>query len=533
MTATQIEHPTPPPKSAGLAPGSLRLFAVVLAIAAIVGALVSTRHGPDIGPDSVTYVSAARNMVHGRGFSDFTGEPLTVFAPGYPAILAIGHFVGAGAESVGRFANALVVGAIALVSFFLLRRHVASPWITVGAAALAALSGELLRVAAYVATDPLFVLLTLIFIVLMEDIRTKPDRRALFIVLAGLVASCAFLVRYAAVPLFVSGLIVLAAYSAKEGWGAIARRTISFSAVSFIAPGLWILRNATSGASDVLGIRVESVDSPLTLARRLGESAKELVFSYRVPAVAALAAVVGGLVLAGSLAWRSRRDLRPRLSRSGAAMLPIVTLIIVGTVFVVVAHKTTGSDLNARMLLPVWFPTIILGAWLLDNLLIAGRKAGYERLARLLGVVMVAFVGASMIWYFQQVAKGTGNPFHYSSENAAELTKAVESLPASTQILSNDPWRVYIATGRQPVFLAPMEPRPSFSLRPISVHKVAEAMCTRSAVVLWFDESPATLRDSIDETLGGRMQLALSDPRRVDGATLYTVEGRENASVCT
>jgi len=123
VTAAPIEHPTPPPKSAGLTPGSLRLGAVVLAIAAIVGALVSTRHGPDLGPDSVTYLSAARNLVHGRGFTDFTEEPLTVFAPGYPAILAIGHFVGAGAESVGRFANALLVGAIALVSLLQRRRR--------------------------------------------------------------------------------------------------------------------------------------------------------------------------------------------------------------------------------------------------------------------------------------------------------------------------------------------------------------------------------------------------------------------------
>jgi hypothetical protein len=227
----------------------------------------------------------------------------------------------------------------------------------------------------------------------MEDIRTTPQQRGLLIVLAGLVASCGFLVRYAAVPLFVSGVIVLAAYSAKDGWGAIARRTLSFAAISSIAPGLWILRNATSSASDVLGVRVRTDDSPLTLARLLGEAAKDLVFSYRVPTVVALAAVVGGAVIAGSLAWRSRGHLVPRLSGTAGAMLPTMTLVVVGTVFVVVAHKATGSDLAARMLLPVWFPTIILGAWLLDNLLIAGCETGYVKLVRLLGVVMVAFVG--------------------------------------------------------------------------------------------------------------------------------------------
>ncbi|HEY4401061.1 MAG TPA: hypothetical protein VGO38_03415 [Acidimicrobiia bacterium] len=532
MTATLVQHPTQQPESARLT-RLLGLGVVVLVIAAITSALVATRHGPDLGPDSVTYVSAARNLVHGRGFTDFTGEPLTVFAPGYPAILSIGHVVGVGAESVGRFANALVVGAIALVSFFLLRRHVVSPWVTFGAAAAAALSSELLRIAAYVATDPLFVLLTLVFIILMEDIRTKPKQRALLIVLAGLVASGAFLVRYAAVPLFVSGVIVLAAYSAKEGWGAIARRTISFAAISSIVPGLWLLRNATSGASDVLGVRVQTDDTPLTLARLLGEAAKDLVFSYRMPIVAALGAVVAGLALAALLAWRSRSDLRPRLSRGAVAMLPILTLIVVSTLFVVITHKTTGSDLNARMLLPVWVPTIVLGAWLLDNLLIAGRKAGHERLVRLLSVVVIAFLGGSMVLFLQQVAKGTSNPFHYSNGNVSELRTAVKRLPASTRILSNDPWRVYIATGRQPVILASTEIRPSFSHRPISVHDLSAALCTGSAVLLWFDDSPATAHRTVAQALRGRTQIALTDPRRVDGATLYRVERRENLPACS
>jgi len=533
VTATTTPQPAAPAREGGPTPRSLRLAAGLLAIAAIVFALLTTRHGPDLGPDSVTYLSAADNLVHGRGFSDFTGEPLTVFAPAYPAILSIGHFIGVAGETVGRVTNALVVGAIALVSFVLLRRHVSSPAVIVGGTALAAYSSELLRIASYVATDPLFVLLTLVFILLMENIRAKPERRTLWIVLAGLVASGAFLVRYAAVPLFVTGLIVVVAYSAKDGRGAVARRTLLFAAISSIAPVLWLLRNATSEASDVLGVRVRSGDSPLTLARLLGETSKDLVFSYRVPSGVAAAAVVVGLGIAGSLAWRSRQQLTPRLSGTVGAMLPTIGLVVVGTPFVVIAHKVTGSDLDTRMLLPVWLPTIILGAWVLDNLLTAGRETGHEGLVRLLGVLMAAFVGASIVLYFQQVAKGTSNPFHYSDANVAELRTAIDDLPASAQVLSNDPWRIHIATGRQPVFLAPMRLRPSFSHRPISVRDVTDALCTRQAFLLWFDDSPATHRDTVEETLRGRGRLELSNPRRVDGGRLYTVRRGGEAPPCT
>jgi RNA 3'-terminal phosphate cyclase len=50
--------------------------------------LLATRAGPGLSPDSVTYVSAARNLTDGHGYSGFTGSALTVFPPAYPALLA-------------------------------------------------------------------------------------------------------------------------------------------------------------------------------------------------------------------------------------------------------------------------------------------------------------------------------------------------------------------------------------------------------------------------------------------------------------
>lgn len=46
------------------------------------------RHGPRLSPDSITYLSAAEHLRHGRGLTDFTGEPFTVFPPVLPVVLA-------------------------------------------------------------------------------------------------------------------------------------------------------------------------------------------------------------------------------------------------------------------------------------------------------------------------------------------------------------------------------------------------------------------------------------------------------------
>lgn len=533
MTATETLHrvardPARPDRTALRAPG---LWAVGLALTATAAALVTTRHGPSVAPDSVTYVSAARNLVDGRGFTDFTGEPVTVFAPAYPALLAAGERVGIDAFSFARLTNALVVGAIVLFAFLLLRRHVASTWLTIGATALVAFSSQLLIIAGYVSTDPLFIALTLAFILVMEEFRAKPDRRVGLIVVAAALSSVAFLVRYAAFPLWATGVIVVAVVSAKDGWAALLRRTISFAALASILPGLWFLRNATSGASDVLGVRVQTDDTPLTLTRTLGEAAKDLVFSYRVPGVAAIAASLGAALVVVALAWQSRRELLPRLSRHAPAVVPIVIPIAVGTVFVVVSHKTTGSDLNPRMLLPVWFPTIVLGAWLLDNLLTAGRRCGRFLLTRCVALVMVALLGGSLVWFVQQVAKGTDSTYRYSSEPSTEIRRGLANLPPTARILSNNPWHVYLATNKQPVYLAPMAVRPSFSHRPISVRVVTRALCSRPVYVLWFDSSPTTLRRSV-RALAGEGQLALTRVRRVDGGTLYGIERTARAPAC-
>jgi dolichyl-phosphate-mannose-protein mannosyltransferase len=499
-----------------------------LALTATAATLFTTRHGPSVAPDSVTYVSAARNIVDGRGLTDFTGQRLTVFAPAYPALLSAGERVGIDAFSFARLINALVVGVIVLLAFVLLRRHVASTWLTVGATALVAFSSQLLIIAGYVSTDPLFFALTLGFIVVMEDLRAKPERRSALIVTAAALWSVAFLVRYAAFPLFVTGVIVIAVVSAKEGRVEILRRTISFVVLASIVPGLWILRNATSGTSGILGIRVRTGDTPLTLTRTLGEAAKDLVFSYRVPTAAAIVASLGGVLVVAPLAWQSRRELLPRLFRHSAAMLPIATFIVVGTVFVTVSHKVVGSDLNPRMLLPVWFPTIVLGAWLLDNLLTAGRRCGRFLLTRCVAVLMVALLGGSLVWFVQQVAKGTDSTYRYSSEPSTEIRRALAPLPPSARILSNNPWHVYLATDKQPVFLAPMKVRPSFSHRPISARAVTATLCTRPVFVLWFDSSPTTQHRSV-RALAGEDQLALTRVRRVDGGTLYAI-GRTNHS---
>ena len=47
--------------------------------------LIATRADPLLSPDSITYLSVADHVRSGHGLTDFTGKPLAVFGPVYPA----------------------------------------------------------------------------------------------------------------------------------------------------------------------------------------------------------------------------------------------------------------------------------------------------------------------------------------------------------------------------------------------------------------------------------------------------------------
>jgi hypothetical protein len=505
------------------------LWALALAAVATISALVATRHGPDIGPDGVTYVSAARNLVDGRGFSDFTGDALTNFPPGYSALLAAGELVSIDAFSVARVVNALTFGVIILLTFVLVRRHVESRWLVIGATAFIAFSVELLVIVDFVSTDPLFCALTLAFILVMEDIQAGRRHRGALIAGAAVLVWAAFMTRYAASSLLIAGVISVAAASAKEGLLVAGRRAVGFAALAAIVPGLWILRNATSGSPDVLGVRVETDDTPVSIVKSIGGAAKHLVFPGQRNVVAIAVVVVAGLAV-GLLAWTVRRDLLARVSRNAASLFPAITFIVVYLVFVAASRKFAGAGIEPRILLAAWPATLVVAATLFEDLLTAGRDR-HRALATALAVGLVGLVAVSVVWFGRKVEQGT-NPFRAeSSPSSAQIRRGLRQLPPSALVLSSDPWRVYGATRRQPVLYAPMEIRPGFSHRPERAGDVARALCTRPGFLLWFDSTPGTTLRSV-RGLAGKGQLTVTRVRRVDGGTLYALGRTTRAPDC-
>jgi hypothetical protein len=186
--------------------------------AAIVTLLASAR-GPGLSPDSVEYLSSGLNLAEGHGLRDFGGVELTLYPPGLPGVVAIGHWLGLGAGPTVRVLNAGAFACTVWLGFLLLKRHVRSRLLVIGATAMLGVSLPLISVAQMAWTEPVFIVVSLCLVLVLEHLISSP-RTISWIIVAAALVWLAFLFRYVGVALIVVGGLALLVRRAHRGWRA-------------------------------------------------------------------------------------------------------------------------------------------------------------------------------------------------------------------------------------------------------------------------------------------------------------------------
>ncbi len=424
-----------------------------------------------MSPDSVTYLSAARNLYAGHGYTDFTGQWLTNFPPGYPAALATGHLLGFSFTTSERLVNATSFAAIVALGWILIRRHTSSGAIRVGATLLLATSPALVRIADNAWSEPMFCALVLAFLVVLED--ALGEGRDRWLPAAGLLAAMAFLVRYAGVALVVVGVISLVVSSRRAPWRRLVGRLAIFLGGAASLPALWVLQNATSGTPAVLGPRVSAGPDLVSFADRF-------FVSFSAALLAVLAAVT---------VTRERRARQTLI----AARSPLLAFIVVYTVMVILSGKLAGASVDARIDSPMYVPVIVVVVGVFDFVLARVRRIGRDAWRRPIAVVLassaIAYLGLSGLafandaWADGRTARGYG-----SSLSESPLVDAVETLPPGVPVATNGPWALYALTGHQPIVPSPGQTAPELSLLPETIPQLAELACEGPVYLAWFTD---------------------------------------------
>ena len=332
-------------------------FFAALGFVALAGAAVilfATRPwGAGLTPDSVSYISVARNVIAGRGFVLFDHKPMVAWPPLFPALLALlGRLLNLDPWVLAPELNAVLFGLVIYLSGWIAHARLQMGRGFALATALSVmLSIPLFRAAVAVWSEMLFLVFVLCSVAVGYAYLARPARMTLL--LWAVTIALATLTRYVGVVLLLWA-VTLIVTSADISH----RRKVTHSAILALIVILplaaWGMRNwALTGT--LSGPRAPS---RYTLTHNVVAVFQTAAVWYLPPALAAnrvvwllLAVVVG--TLAGVL-WVENR---PALQSSLRGWFPVIGLMCFYSAFLVVTSSLIAYDpIDDRILAPLFVP---------------------------------------------------------------------------------------------------------------------------------------------------------------------------------
>ncbi len=232
-------------------PLAMLLIVIIISVAFV---LYATAHGVGITPDSVSYASSAQSFASSFSFTQFDGLPLTLFPPGFPAVLGVFLALGLSFQFTAVFVSVLALVALLIFTFAVGRGLSRSMWRGAFAAAFVGLSSSTVFIGATVWSEGVFCAGVMgVLWVLVSAIHSQSlsrSRITLLVILSAMVLSSRY-TGIVIIPIIFVGVF----WSQPKG---TVRRSLIFS---FCVTGLCsiielsiILRNLLLGAG-VFGTR--------------------------------------------------------------------------------------------------------------------------------------------------------------------------------------------------------------------------------------------------------------------------------------
>ena len=466
---------------------TVTLVASTSTLLAAVVTLIATVRGPGISPDSVEYLSSGLNLAEGHGLRDFGNVGLTLYPPGLPGVVAAGHWVGFSAEATVRALNAGAFGCIVWLGFLLLRRHVRSRLLLTGSTFLLAVSLPLLSVAQMAWTEPVFIVMCLCFILVLED-AVRTSRPMTGVIGASGLVWLAFIFRYVGIALIAAGALALIIGRMRRGWRASLALAACFVVTSAIVPVLWLARNHGVDGT-YMGPRPPSYVGILYVARYFGATLDNWLLPPPTPVLLQRVAEVVLVLGLGLVVWRLR-DRREALLADGSVILLVPLIAFVGTywLWIVVSELTTEIDApGTRLLSPLYVPLVVLGAAAVDRLVELVRWPRRREILSVGVALLVLFVFGQALAFGRDARASALEGLGYGTHSwqSSPLVQAARRVPANARLYSNDPWALWAVLRRQALLQLPAQRAISVQGLP-TVAQFTKAVGCKGAYLAWF-----------------------------------------------
>lgn len=503
------------------------IYPLLLAAAAAGSILVafSTRVGPGVGGDSTVYIAAARNLLSGEGLGwvepDGAFHLLADFPPGYPLLLASAGLLGFDLIPAARWINVLLFAALIYLVGYSIFRATRSAMFSVLAAGLVALSPVLLPVYSWAMSEPLFLLLGFLALILLWDYVSQ--RSWVWLILSAMFAGLAFLTRYSGIAFLAAGAAALLFWN-KRRLSRRLRDGLIYVLISSFPMLLWfaidyaytgLIASRRYGTGQSMAEMISGFWDSFSNALLFWIMPDSWVVNQRLPQLInqiippfILLVLVGWSVLVYIKAKQQGERQEKDLMRFLGLFMIIYLLVIVVTrfsVFPIVA-------INNRMLSPFYV------AALLQAVLLGEASARYWFSGSWKRWALPLLFGLALLWYgwisahvANQLSKD-GLGFSSRRWQRSELIAAVKLLPEDVLIVTNEPKAILLLTDRAPYSFEEIfsrEPLENFTVYgegPLSGDEAQQAFRHQGAALVLFNSVEQQMqrlyRDQTGERLG-------------------------------
>lgn len=408
-----------------------------------------------LSPDSVVYISGARSLLSGNGFSipSYAGHlvPVVQYPPLFSACLATLGLAGLDPLEGARWLNLILFAAnVTLVG---LAVHVATNCF--GASALSslltALSFPMVQVHSMAWSEPLFIFcafLGLIFLALHME-----ARRPLVLIVSSVLVGLGFLTRYAGAAVVltgVTGIFLLSKTPCRQKFvdAAIFSLFGCLPVVSWMARNLSVAGRATGREVGFHPPTWEDVTS-----------AVNTISSWLLPigsypdwvSLVTIATLIVGIIFLMS----RRTDLRAVRGRTRLPILLSLFVINHGLVLLItVSFFDAQTPLDNRVFSSAYLGFLVLAVCLSVGLLRVSKAASLAWISLTVGLLVffLSHLERSAQWLEQSYKSGFG--YASASWRDSKIIKNITSLNPSIPIFTNAPDAIYMLVGRS-AFMIP------------------------------------------------------------------------------
>jgi hypothetical protein len=338
-----------------------RTVLLLMSLAGVAAVLLCTsRYGIGVSPDSSNYIAAARSLLSGDGFLYFDGRAYTVWPPLFPMLLALLGLAGLEPMIGARVLNVLAFGATIFVSGTLLLRCTTSRVFALLGTLAVVLSPALLASFIMAWSEPVFILLTTLFLFTMP--RFLQEKHLHLLVLAAVISGLACLQRYAGVAFILAGVVLIVLGMAKTSVLRRCLHLVIFCGISATPIALWLARNTSleGHATGSNHIRLAAASELWRTFLLAVEFPAMWIFREKSPGTARLlaAGLIALLTTAVLVATCTKSTRRQRTGQTQMWCTMVFGLTYLG--FLVVSAAGLSWDPEQRMMVPLYIVVVLL-----------------------------------------------------------------------------------------------------------------------------------------------------------------------------